>query len=313
MGDCKLDIDWILEPINPEIPALGDRVDTSGAARKWLDVPYGTKSPSQVLDIFLPEEGDGPFPVYVFVHGGAFMFGDKGDVQFLHAIDGINRGYAVVSVNYRLVPELLMPGAIYDVKAAIRFLRAHAAEYLLDADRIAIGGNSAGAYYASFVAATQDLPGFDGPEPDNAGFSSAVGALVAQCGLYDALALAAPPEVEAAAPQAGPGEIPVNLMTLSIGANAWTIAEAVRLLSPSLYVTAAFPKTLVQVGSADQIVPCTESSSFYDVIVERCGEGRAELDVFEGWNHSATNVVLSEGWFMKANQDRVFGFLDEAL
>lgn len=313
MSECALDIDWALQPVNPEIPEMGDKVDVSGASRKWLDVPYGTKSPAQVLDIYLPEEGHGPFPVYVFVHGGAFMFGDKGDVQFLHAIDGINHGFAVVSVNYRLVPETLLPGAIYDIKAAIRFLRAHATQYLLSTERIAIGGNSAGAYYAAFVAATQDLPGFDGPDPENAGFSSRVDALVAQCGLYDALALAAPPEVEATAPEAGPGEIPVNLMTLSIGANAWTIPEAVRLLSPLMYITEAFPKTLVQVGSADQIVPCVESKNLYDAIVGRCGEARAELDVFEGWNHSATNVVLSEGWFMKANQNRVFSFLGVAL
>lgn len=313
MAGCNLDVNWKLIPVNPEIPQIGDKVDIAGIARKWLDVPYGTKSPAQALDIYLPAEGDGPFPVYVFVHGGAFLFGDKQDVQFLHAVDGINHGYAVVSVNYRLVPELLLPGAIYDIKAAIRFLRAHATEYLLNTERIAIGGNSAGAYFATFVAATQDLPGFDGPDPENAGVSSEVSALVAQCGLYDALALAVPPEVEAAAPEAGPGEIPVNLMTMAIGANAWTIPESTRLLSPLMYITETFPETLVQVGSADQIVPCTESRNLYETIVERCGGGRAELDVFDGWNHSATNVVLSEGWFMKENQDRVFGFLDSIL
>ena len=182
MSDHGLDIQWKL--IEPDDPMGSDMVDISPVTRKWTDVAYDDKSPSQVLDIYLPEEGEGPFATYVFLHGGAFLFGDKQDVQFLLGIDGVNRGYAVVSVEYRRALETKMPAAVYDVKAALRFLRAHAAEYHLDPERFALGGDSAGAYYAVFAAATEGIAAFDGPDPANATFSSHVGAVIAQCGLY---------------------------------------------------------------------------------------------------------------------------------
>ena len=78
-------------------------------------------SPSQVLDIYLPEQGDGPFPTYLFIHGGAYIAGDKQDLQLLMAIDGINRGYAVVSVEYRRGLESKAPNALYDIKALSDF------------------------------------------------------------------------------------------------------------------------------------------------------------------------------------------------
>ena len=161
MGNFGLDIPWKL--IKPEDPSGSDMVDVSGVKRKWLDVAYAAQSPSQVLDIYLPEEGEGPFPTYIFIHGGAFIAGDKQDLQFLLAADGINRGYAVVSVEYRKGFESKAPNGLYDVKAAIRFLKAHAGEYRLDPERFAIGGDSAGAYYAVFAAATAAIPAFDGP------------------------------------------------------------------------------------------------------------------------------------------------------
>ncbi len=142
MGNFGLDIPWLL--IEPEDTSGSDMVDISGVKRKWLDVAYDSRSPSQVLDIYLPEEGEGPFPTYIFIHGGAFIAGDKQDLQFLLAADGVNRGYAVVSVEYRKGFESKAPAGLYDVKAAVRFLKAHAGEYRLDPQRFALGGTAPG-------------------------------------------------------------------------------------------------------------------------------------------------------------------------
>ena len=312
MGSFGLDIPWTL--IEPADPSGSDMVDVGPVARKWLDVAYDHRSPSQVLDIYLPETGDGPFPTYVFIHGGAFIAGDKQDVQFLLAADGINRGYAVVSLEYRKAFESKAPNALYDVKSAIRFLKAHAAEYRLDPRRFAIGGDSAGAYYAVFAAATAGIPAFDGPDPVYPGVSGEVKAVVAQCGCYDLLLFAPPPEVEAAAPEAFvPGTIPANLMSIYLGANPRLFPDLAVLLNPLTYIAKGFPPTLVQVGNQDAVVPCSESERLAAVIEARCGKETVRFQAFDGWNHCALNHIVTRDWFMKANLDRVFRFLDEVI
>jgi Esterase/lipase len=312
MGNFGLDIPWLL--IEPEDPSGSDMVDISGVKRKWLDVAYDSRSPSQVLDIYLPEEGEGPFPTYIFIHGGAFIAGDKQDLQFLLAADGVNRGYAVVSVEYRKGFESKAPAGLYDVKAAVRFLKAHAGEYRLDPQRFALGGDSAGAYYAVFAAATAAIPAFDGPAPVCPAASGEVKAVVAQCGCYDLLRMAPPPEAEAAAPgEFVPGTIPANLMSIFIGANPRLFPDFAAWLNPLTYITGDFPPTLVQVGREDAVVPCAESELLAAVIGERCGRERVEFQIHEGWNHCALNHIVTKDWFMKANLDRVFGFLDRVL
>jgi len=77
----------------------------SSIKQKWLDVPYANLSPSEKRDIYLPNEGAGPFPVILAVHGGRFETGDKADAQLCPMLQGLNRSYAVVSVNYWLSSE----------------------------------------------------------------------------------------------------------------------------------------------------------------------------------------------------------------
>lgn len=310
MALYELDIPWKL--IEPEDPMEADMVDIRDVKRKWLDVPYAEISPSQVLDIYLPEEGEGPFPTYIFLHGGAFIAGDKQDLQFLLAVDGINRGYAVVSVEYRKAFESKAPNALYDVKAAIRFLRTHAEEYRLDPGRFALGGDSAGAYYAVFAAATAGIPAFDGPDPVLPDVCGKVQAVVAQCGCYDLLTMT-PPEEEIPKEGEGGGLIPPDLTTIFIGANPRKFPDAAALLDPVTYITEGFPPTLVQVGRNDVVVPCTESQRLAAVLEKRCGRDRVRFQIFDGWNHCALNHIVTPDWFMRENMDRVFGFLDGIL
>ena len=102
------------------------RADTRRIRRKWLDLAYADRSPSQKLDLYLPDEGNGPFPVIVSLHGGAFMGCDKADLQILPMLRGLKRGYAVAGVNYRLSGEATFPAPVQDDKAAVRWIRAHA-------------------------------------------------------------------------------------------------------------------------------------------------------------------------------------------
>ena len=130
---------------------LGGGTSSSAASPTYSDVAYAAKSPAQKLDIYLPSGGTKPYPVIVTVHGGAFSMGDKADGQQTPMLAALDRGYVVVSVNYRLSAEATYPAAVQDVKAAIRFLRANAAEYGLDPGRIAAWGDSAGGYLAAMA------------------------------------------------------------------------------------------------------------------------------------------------------------------
>ena len=102
---------------NPEdhhgIDEVPPPADTSWIKRKFIDLPYADLSPSQKLDIYLPEEGEGLFPVILAIHGGAFMGCDKGDEQVTPMLKGLKRGYAVISLNYRLSWEATFPALVF--------------------------------------------------------------------------------------------------------------------------------------------------------------------------------------------------------
>ena len=88
-----------------------DAIKADWVQRKWLNVPYAKQSTAQQLDVYLPAEGAGSFPVILAIHGGAFMSGDKASGEMTPMLEGLKRGYAVVSINYRLSGEALFPCA----------------------------------------------------------------------------------------------------------------------------------------------------------------------------------------------------------
>lgn len=146
------------------------------------DLAYGTTSPSQKLDLYLPKGVAHP-PLVIWIHGGAFVFGDKAMLGFDDSARVVQtllaNGLAVAGLNYRLADEAKFPAAGQDVKAAIRFLRANAATYGFDPTRFATWGESAGAYLAVMTGTTGDQPSvFDAPQDRNRTTSAAVSAVV---------------------------------------------------------------------------------------------------------------------------------------
>jgi len=137
--------------------SLNPPVNTDHIRRKFIDVPYATLSPAQKLDIYLPEDGTGPYSVILSIHGGAFMGGDKSDAKVTQALEGLKRGYAVVAVNYRLSWEAVFPALVRDTKAAVRWVRANARKYHFDPKRIVAWGDSAGGYLSTMLGTSADI------------------------------------------------------------------------------------------------------------------------------------------------------------
>jgi len=106
----------------------------------FTDIAYATQSGAQKLDIYLPSRVSGPYPVIVWLHPGGYTMGDKKMVE--PVLDSIlERGYAVTSVNYRLADEACFPAQIFDVKAAVRWIRANAARYNFNREAINLNKN----------------------------------------------------------------------------------------------------------------------------------------------------------------------------
>ncbi len=105
---------------------------------------------SLTLDVFVPD-GPGPFPTAILVHGGGFTKGDKTSYITPLFQPLSDAGYVWFTINYRLAPQHKWPACLEDVETAIRWVRAHAAEYKVDVNRIAIIGESAGGHLVSMA------------------------------------------------------------------------------------------------------------------------------------------------------------------
>ncbi len=132
-------------------------VTLSGRAMDRKDVEYGRPgSHPLLLDLHVPD-GAGPFAAAILVHGGGFDEGSKStNVRPLFE-PLANAGFAWFSIDYRMAPEYRFPEARDDMAAAIRWLKAHAAEYHVDPSRIAIIGESAGGFLVNY-AGTHETP-----------------------------------------------------------------------------------------------------------------------------------------------------------
>jgi acetyl esterase/lipase len=118
------------------------------------DLVYATYGSRQMhVDLYLPKAGAGPFPAVVYVHGGGWSGGNKSAFS-RHAAHMATKGFVGACVEYRLSGEATYPAAIDDVRAAIRWLRAHAAKHRVRADRIGAAGGSAGGHLVALAGVT---------------------------------------------------------------------------------------------------------------------------------------------------------------
>src|SRR4029450_7738136 len=119
------------------------------------------------LDLARPAQGDGPFPAVLVIHGGAWRGGDKAAVGPILP-EFISHGYVAISPQYRFCPKEPFPAQVHDVKAAVRWIKAHAKDYEVDADHIGAMGFSAGGHLAMMLGVTGPDDGLEGDVPKDA-------------------------------------------------------------------------------------------------------------------------------------------------
>ena len=279
--------------------------DVSHIRCKWLDLPYASLSLTQKLDIYLPDEGDGPFPVILYIHGGGFASEDKRRIHLLPFLKGVEHGYAVVGVDYRLSGEAIFPAGLQDVKAAIRWLRANSQQYHLDGNRIAACGGSSGGNYAAMICLTDRVTELDDLSLGNPEYPCNVQAAVDWFGPTDFLKM----DEQLAENGYGPGDHGEADSPESryLGAKLADVPLKVVLANPMTYVHEHMPPLLIQHGRLDAMVPVQQSMIFVEKLEKYVSPDRFEFDIIEGAGHADPLFETDK------NMERVFSFLDRHL
>lgn len=283
------------------------KANTDYIRRKYLNISYADLSETQKLDIYLPDEGDGPFPVIVSIHGGAFAIGDKDDIQIEPMLKGLRRGYAVVGVNYRLSGEAKFPAAVHDVKAAIRWIKANAENYKLDRNKIAVWGGSAGGNLSAMIGVSANVSELEDLSLGNAEQTSNVQAVVDWFGPTDFLKM----DEHLAELNLGPQDHNDEDSPESryIGAKITDVPELVKRANPITYVTSDVPPFLIQHGDRDHLVPVQQSILLVEKLKEVLGydSEKINFDILNGADHD------DPAFKTESNLNRVYAFLDKYL
>lgn len=283
-------------------------MDTSHIKRKWLNLQYAHLSPTQKLDIYIPAEGKGPFPVILQIHGGAFKEGDKADVQTLPMMAGLDRGYAVVAVNYRMSGEARFPALVHDIKAAIRWVQANSARFHLDPRKIAAWGGSAGGWQSTMAGLTAGVSSLEDLSLGNPDQSCEIQAVVDWFGPTDFLKMDEQVAASGLVPVFGEfhnsADSPESLL---LGKQIILVPELVKAANPETYITPHAPPFLIQHVTLDAVVPVQQSIHLAEKLTAAIGKEKVTLELLEGAQHADPRFETPD------NVQRVLDFLDMYL
>ncbi len=258
----------------------GEAAPADLEVRVIADIAFLAAGRTERLDLYLPvlDPDARPLPAVVMIHGGGWTGGDKAQAREQSIGRTLARaGYVMASINYRLGANSF-PENVLDAKNAVRFLRAHAAEYRVDPERIAVMGGSAGGHLALMVAYTEGMKDLE-PEQPYPGVSSRVRAVI---DLYGPTNLLTRQEVTKEGKPTGvlrDANTPEVLGATRTGNQGlWQQA------SPTTHVRKDVPPTLILHGKADDTVDYEQSIELARTL-ERAGAIH-ELVLVDGVGHT---------------------------
>lgn len=254
------------------------------ALRDLAYVPDGHER--QKLDLYLPEKGD-KLPLIVWIHGGGWEAGSKDRPP---VIPFTAKGYAAASINYRLSQHAPFPAQIEDCKAAIRWLRANAAKYRLDPDRIGVWGLSAGGHLVALLGTSGGVKEFD--KGENLSFSSRVQAVCDWAGPTDFLAMNS----------AAVGRNPKGPVAKLFGGPLNEHEDLAKLASPTAHAGKDAPPFLIMHGERDNLVPQRQAELLQNALKKAGAD--STLQIVPGGGHV---------FFSQESNQRVADFFDHTL
>ncbi|HEY1121048.1 MAG TPA: alpha/beta hydrolase fold domain-containing protein [Haloferula sp.] len=259
---------------------------TGGEVEHLKDIDYaGNGNPRQKLDLLLPKDRAAKKrPLVVFVHGGGWWSGRKEDgLDVIRAVTATG-DYAAATINYRLSQEAKWPAQIHDCKAAIRFLRANADKYGIDADHIGVVGMSAGGHLVSLLGTVNDDPGLDGTLGNFGKVSSRVQCVVDFFGPTDFFTNLLP---DAAADRANGRKMVIDLL----GRDETEARSNAKAASPVSWVTKDDAPFFIAHGTKDTLVPFSQATTIQTAL-EKAGVEN-HLVAMEGAGHGFASPELN--------------------
>lgn len=223
-----------------------------------LDQQYAENDADAFLDVYYPSSVNRPLPAIVWVHGGGFLSGHKGQVaNYLKILAA--RGYTTVSVGYSLGPANHYPTPVLQANAALAYLAQHAERLHIDPQRFFLAGDSAGAQVAAQLANVISVPSYAiavGVPPSIQ--RTQLRGVILHCGVYD-LGLA---KFDGAF-----GHFMRTVVWAYSGRKE--LGEKARMaeFSVTRFVTADFPPAFISAGNDDPLLP--HSRALAEVLASR--------------------------------------------
>jgi acetyl esterase/lipase len=241
---------------------------SSGLVRIENAVVYGSGGGRPLrCDVYYPpdasSEPGAKRPCVMLIHGGAWSQGDRSQLKG-YGIRLAKQGYVCAAIEYRLSGEAKWPAQLHDVKAGLRYLRSHSSELGIDATKICVSGNSAGAHLALMLAATQNVAELEGD-----GGNPRAGTECAAC-----VAFYAPTKLFGTG---APSNYAPGLFTDG------SDVQVARAASPIEYARESFPPTLLIHGNRDRIVRPSASLDMYQALA--AAGAPVELHMYNGAPH----------------------------
>ena len=279
---------------------LGEKVVT------LKDIPYAVTSKSQKLDLYLPNKKSGPYPLIIFIHGGGFESGSKGDVNV--QLEGLKKGYAVASLNYRLSGEQKFPAQVHDVKAAVKFLRKNASTYRLKPNHFAAWGESSGGNLAAMLGSTANKKNFYNKKLGNQEVSDQVQAVVNWYGpIYfaDMDAQFRALNIDGAYKVNTKDSPESRYLGALVGSKK--AAPKVKVASPQSHISKDTAPIMIQHGIQDSYVPYMQSKIYASKLVKVVGKNKVFYSLIDDAGHGGKEFTSPD------NLEKVFRFLDRYL
>ncbi len=275
------------------------RTKAEWISRKWLDVAYDKDHELQKLDIYLPEEGQGPFPVIVNVHGGGFYQCDKGDFHLYPTLYALKRNFAIVAVNYRMSPEIKYPTHLRDLECALQWLSKNGSSYHLDTNNVFLWGTSAGGNLVLQAACHKGLEAMKG---NRFPYGLQIRATAAFCPAIDIRRMH------------GEGNIlwrllarlMIKVMIKRMFGKVWPKKEVLDNSNPMTFMKNGLTPIYLMHGDKDPIVPIEHSDEFAKKAAFILKKEDLEYKVLKGVAHAGAGPEF----FMESNVMPVLDFFE---